>query len=265
MDKDINSLKNTDKNQLYELDFFPEKLIKHCQKCLIIQKKNQSPQQQQSKKIYENENCQKNQENIDQLQKEVFLWKPPRSYHCKICQQCVFLMDHHCVWVNNCIGANNIKFFFLFNFYTCLYSLASGIWIMSSIYVYYVKQPKTSFDDFGKYIMGFYGFLSMFFVFFTFVFISDLLTSIENNQTTVEEEKKIKGKPCRKLFQYLKQTFGDNYLLWYIPVHQKINRNYLELTYPETKKFEEQFVYFEDKLKDDKHIFYQFYQNYKYI
>jgi len=57
-------------------------------------------------------------------------WKPPRAYHCKTCKRCVFKMDHHCVWVNNCIGAKNGKFFlqfviaaFIYNTTFCLISL----------------------------------------------------------------------------------------------------------------------------------------------
>lgn len=40
--------------------------------------------------------------------------KPLRAHHCAICQSCIFKMDHHCPWINNCVGQNNQRFFILF-------------------------------------------------------------------------------------------------------------------------------------------------------
>ena len=41
-------------------------------------------------------------------------FKPPRAHHCRICCRCVLRMDHHCTWINNCVGHNNYRSFFSF-------------------------------------------------------------------------------------------------------------------------------------------------------
>lgn len=40
--------------------------------------------------------------------------KPLRSKHCKRCGRCIAREDHHCPWVDNCVGVNNHKHFVLY-------------------------------------------------------------------------------------------------------------------------------------------------------
>ncbi|NXQ05375.1 ZDH15 Palmitoyltransferase, partial [Vidua macroura] len=63
------------------------------------------------------------------------LIKPDRCHHCSVCAMCVLKMDHHCPWVNNCIGFSNYKFFLLFLAYSLLYCL----YIAATVFKYFIK------------------------------------------------------------------------------------------------------------------------------
>lgn len=45
------------------------------------------------------------------------IYRPLRAAHCKICDNCVEIFDHHCPFVNNSIGKRNYGYYIKFSFF----------------------------------------------------------------------------------------------------------------------------------------------------
>lgn len=59
--------------------------------------------------------------------------KPARSKHCRYCKVEICRYDHHCIWINQCVGLGNVKqflMFLLFNNLMCLYGGYLGVGIL---------------------------------------------------------------------------------------------------------------------------------------
>lgn len=41
------------------------------------------------------------------------IMRPPRAGHCRTCGSCVQRLDHHCIWINSCVGQGNHRSFLL--------------------------------------------------------------------------------------------------------------------------------------------------------
>ncbi|CAH2050877.1 unnamed protein product [Thlaspi arvense] len=58
------------------------------------------------------------------------VYKPPRTHHCRSCRRCILRMDHHFIWINNCVGLRNYKAFFVLVAYTTMASIYSSVAVL---------------------------------------------------------------------------------------------------------------------------------------
>ncbi|SAM00038.1 hypothetical protein [Absidia glauca] len=66
------------------------------------------------------------------------IYRPPRSSHCRQCNNCVENEDHHCIWLNNCVGKRNYRSFFTFIITAtllCLYVIAFALVQLISLFL----------------------------------------------------------------------------------------------------------------------------------
>ncbi|XP_021302654.1 probable protein S-acyltransferase 16 isoform X4 [Sorghum bicolor] len=65
-------------------------------------------------------------------------YKPPRAHHCRVCKRCVLKMDHHCIWINNCVGHENYKIFLVF----VLYAVVASFYALGAFCTVFLKMSS---------------------------------------------------------------------------------------------------------------------------
>uniref|UniRef100_A0A8C1Q1N7 Palmitoyltransferase n=1 Tax=Cyprinus carpio TaxID=7962 RepID=A0A8C1Q1N7_CYPCA len=156
-------------------------------------------------------------------------YRPPRAHHCRVCQRCIRRMDHHCPWINNCVGELNQKYFIQFLFYTGMASLYSMALVVSA-WVWRIRTPSKHL------IVAHYIILlveSILFGVFVLVIFYDQLVSIITDETPIEQMRNrlMKDKPnnthpthithTRKpKIALLREVFGRGSIIcWLFPLH----------------------------------------------
>jgi len=187
------------------------------------------------------------------------IYKPDRAHHDRRTGECVLKMDHYCPWLNNTIGFNNAKYFFLTLFYgnCALISWIVFMWPKFQGCYEDLDNLKTDFIVlFGWFLAALLSIPLTWFFFFH-------CRLVANGYTTIEHCEKKRALKMQRMGDYsvhdlyksspydcgllgnIQEMLGPNPLLWIIPTycgmridgdiyfnHDDVSRSFVNLSHP---------------------------------
>uniref|UniRef100_A0A8C0FT73 Palmitoyltransferase n=1 Tax=Bubo bubo TaxID=30461 RepID=A0A8C0FT73_BUBBB len=73
--------------------------------------------------------------------------KPLRSMHCLACESCVARCDQHSLWIGQCIGVGNHRYYLLF----LSFLMMTGVWLLHGTLLYWSNHCATSYGQDGAW------------------------------------------------------------------------------------------------------------------
>ena len=100
--------------------------------------------------------------------------QPFRMKHCHECEKCVATFDHHCPWMNTCIGEKNRPFFMVYLILQTLQVLLGGAYVCSNAVA--SEELESTEWIFGVVLIMFEFFLLGLLIFHIYLMVSNLTT-----------------------------------------------------------------------------------------
>lgn len=147
-------------------------------------------------------------------------YRPPRAHHCRICGRCVRRMDHHCPWINNCVGELNQKYFIQFLLFVGLASIYSVAMVVISWTVDCAECKKEMVFREHRVVHTVILLIeSILFGVFVGAIMCDQFQAILSDETAIEHlQKKGPHRPRKPKMALLSEVFGrGSPLLWIFP------------------------------------------------
>lgn len=143
------------------------------------------------------------------------IYKYKSVHHCRKCGECIEGFDHHCIWLNKCIGKYNRKIFFLFLIYTLIVII---IIILTMFPILFKKIKQGRINIHVLLILLVYILNIAIFFFLSYLIIIQIYLIVKGRVTlNMYNDNHITSNYNLGIYKNIKTVFGNEIYLCLIP------------------------------------------------